>query len=274
MDRKIVQTSIEQAPKVNILGVGISAIKPDIALQQIDAWIENKDRQYVAVCTVNTIMECQKDDTMLKAINNAGMATPDGMPLVWLANRNSDHQVERVYGPDLMLAVCESSVERGYRHFLYGGAAGVPELLSKELQSRFPGLEIVGEYSPPFRDLTLEEEELIINMINQANPDVIWVGLGTPKQDLWMAKHRSSLSAPVIIAVGAAFDFHTKRIAQAPEWMQRSGLEWLFRFSQEPSRLWHRYLVYNPLFILRVIEQRLGLKRYNLETNPTPDPQP
>jgi N-acetylglucosaminyldiphosphoundecaprenol N-acetyl-beta-D-mannosaminyltransferase len=232
------QSWIPAAPRVNVLGVGISAINQDFALQQIDTWIEKKDKRYVAICTVNTIMECQKSSTMRQAINNAGMATPDGMPLVWLAKRDSDRSVERVYGPDLMLAVCERSVKRGYKHFLYGGAEGVPELLAAELNRRFPGLQVVGEYSPPFRNLTSEEETQIIDMINQAAPDIIWIGLSTPKQDLWMAKHRSSLNAPVIIAVGAAFDFHTRRIPQAPAWMQRSGLEWLFRLVQEPGRVW------------------------------------
>ncbi len=258
------QAEVSQASRVNILGVGISAIKEDFALRKIDTWIENNDRQYVAVCTVNTVMECQKDTAMRQAINGAGMATPDGMPLVWLASRDSEQPVERVYGPDLMLAVCARSVERGYKHFLYGGADGVPGLLASELKNQFPGIQIVGEYSPPFRALTEAEEEEIIAMINEAEPDIIWVGLGTPKQDLWMAKHRPNLNAPVIIAVGAAFDFHTKRIPQAPAWMQRSGLEWLFRFSQEPSRLWYRYLVHNPLFILSIIEQKLGLRKHEI----------
>jgi N-acetylglucosaminyldiphosphoundecaprenol N-acetyl-beta-D-mannosaminyltransferase len=163
-----------------------------------------------------------------------------------------------------MLAVCEHSVELGYRHFLYGGAEGVPELLAVELRRLFPGLQVVGEYSPPFRNLTQEEEKEIEEMINQADPDIIWVGLGTPKQDLWMAKHRPNLNAPVIIAIGAAFNFHTGRIPQAPAWMQRISLEWLFRLIQEPRRLWYRYLVYNPLFVLKVIEQRLGLRKYQI----------
>jgi N-acetylglucosaminyldiphosphoundecaprenol N-acetyl-beta-D-mannosaminyltransferase len=252
------------APRVNILGVGISAIDPEFALEQIDTWIAENDKEYVAVCTVNTIMECQKSDTLRTAVNEAGMATPDGMPLVWLAKQDSDRPVERVYGPDLMLAVCERSVQRGYKHFLYGGAEGVPELLAEELEQRFPGIQIAGVYSPPFRNLTAAEEDNIIQMINDADPDIIWVGLSTPKQDLWMAKHRPKLNASVIIAVGAAFDFHTKRVSQAPSWMQRSGLEWFYRFLQEPGRLWYRYLVYNPWFILKIIGQKTGLRRYQL----------
>jgi N-acetylglucosaminyldiphosphoundecaprenol N-acetyl-beta-D-mannosaminyltransferase len=265
------QPNISPTARVNILGVGISPITPEIALTQIEDWIANNDRQYISVCNVHVVMECQQDASFRQAVNNAGLATPDGMPLVWLANRDSEQLVKRVYGPDLMLAVCESSVERSYKHFFYGGAEGVPEMLAEEMKNRFPGLQVVGAFSPPFRELSTEEENKIIEMINHADPDIIWVGLGTPKQDLWMAKNRPRLSAPVMIAVGAAFDFHTKRVAQAPMWMQQAGLEWLFRLSQEPGRLWHRYLVYNPLFILKVIEQRLNLRRYELEY--TPDSQ-
>jgi N-acetylglucosaminyldiphosphoundecaprenol N-acetyl-beta-D-mannosaminyltransferase len=255
---------MEQAPRVNILGVGISAINQDYALNQIDGWIQAGRRHYVSVCTVHTVMECQNDSAMRNAVNNAGMATPDGMPLVWLAKRDSEHAVE--------LAVCQRSVERRYKHFFYGGAVEVPELLSAELRSQFPGLQVVGTYSPPYRDLTQQEEQEIIAAINQVDPDIIWVGLGTPKQDLWMARHRSTLNAPVLIGVGAAFDFHTKRLPQAPLWMQRSGLEWFFRLSREPSRLWYRYLVYNPAFIVSVLRQRLGLRRYEIETLPAQPP--
>jgi N-acetylglucosaminyldiphosphoundecaprenol N-acetyl-beta-D-mannosaminyltransferase len=250
--------------RANILGVGVSAIDPDFALGCIDTWIENDQREYVVVSTVHTIMECQKSPLLRTAVNNAGMVTPDGMPLVWLANWESDYPVKRVYGPDLMLAVCERSLQRGYKHFFYGGAAGVPELLADKLKTRYPGLQIAGTYSPPFRRLSSKEEGRVNEMINEANPDIVWVGLGTPKQDLWMAKHRPGLNAPVIIAVGAAFDFHTSRLPQAPPWMQQNGLEWLFRLLQEPTRLWYRYLVYNPWFILKIIQQKIGLREYPL----------
>ena len=262
--KKLRGTSTAEPCRVNVLGVGISAIDQDFAIKQIDAWITNDDREYITVCTVNTVMECQKSVTMREAINNAGMATPDGMPLVWLANWESNQSVKRVYGPDLMLAVCELSLKQGYRHYLYGGAEGVPEQLAAELQIRFPGIQIVGTFSPPFRSLTPAEEEDVIEMINVAKPDIIWVGLGTPKQDLWMAKFRSRLNAPVMIGVGAAFDFHTKRIPQAPAWMQRSGLEWLYRLFQEPKRLWYRYVVYNPWFVLKILGQKTGLRKYQL----------
>lgn len=251
--------------RVNILGVGINAITLPQALRQISTWIDTQTRQYVCVCTVHTVMECQKDDKMRQAVNQAGLATPDGMPLVWLSSKMNPGAVERVYGPDLMLALCELSVAQGYKHFFYGGAAGVADLLAEKLQQRFQGLKIAGTYSPPFRPLTDEEDAHIINAINESKPDIIWVGLGTPKQDLWMAQHRNQLTAPVLIGVGAAFDFHTGRIAQAPKWMQNAGLEWLFRLWQEPKRLWYRYLVYNPLFIILTLLQMSGWRKYTID---------
>jgi N-acetylglucosaminyldiphosphoundecaprenol N-acetyl-beta-D-mannosaminyltransferase len=181
------------------------------------------------------------------------------MPLVWLSRRQSQGAVSRVYGPDLMLALCQLSVERGYSHYF------TSLLLSSKLQTRFPGLKVAGAYSPPFHPLTAAEDAQIVAQINQAAPDIVWVGLGTPKQDLWMAAHREQLSAPVLIGVGAAFDFHAGRVRQAPRWMQQAGLEWFFRLCQEPKRLWYRYLVYNPLFILLVVRQLLRLRRYSLD---------
>ena len=251
--------------RVNILGVGISAITMDQTIVQIAHWIENRVCQYVSVCTVHTVMECQRDETMRRAVNSAGLATPDGMPLVWLSRWRGQAAVSRVYGPDLMLALCKLSAERGYSHYFYGGTAEVLHLLAERLPLRFPGLDVVGAYSPPFHPLTAVEDAQIVEQINQAAPDIVWVGLGTPKQDLWMAAHRQQLTAPVLIGVGAAFDFHTGRIPQAPPWMQRAGLEWLFRLWQEPRRLWYRYLVYNPLFILLVLAQILGLRRDKLD---------
>lgn len=244
--------------KVDILGVQISAIDQPFALNQIEAWIAAGAREYVSVCNVHTVMECQKDPAMLAAVNGAGMATPDGMPLVWLSNRVVEGEVKRVYGPSLMLETCRRSLETGHSHYLLGGADGVPQLLAGELERRFPGIRIAGGCSPPFRELSPHEQEGLIEEINGANPDIIWVALGTPKQDLWMAEYRSKLNAPVLIAVGAAFDFITGRVPQAPAWMQRNGLEWSYRLFREPRRLWHRYLVYNPQFVLKVLGQEAG----------------
>jgi N-acetylglucosaminyldiphosphoundecaprenol N-acetyl-beta-D-mannosaminyltransferase len=252
--------------RVNILGIGISAVSLQDATAEIEGWISAGDRRYVNVCTVHTVMECQQDSRLRHIVNTSGLSTPDGMPLVWLSWLNGQRHVDRVYGPDLMLALCERSQATGARHFFYGGAPGVADLLVLKLRERFPELAVAGVHSPPFRGVDAEEDQAILNAINASQADVVWVGLGTPKQDYWVARHRPLLTAPVLIAVGAAFDFHAGLLRQAPRWMQRSGLEWLFRLLQEPRRLAYRYLVYNPLFVMRVAMQLTGLRAYPLES--------
>jgi len=252
-------------PRANILGVGISALTMQRALEVIDSWIAERQRQYVCVATVHSVMEAHQDPEFRAILNRSGLTTPDGMPLVWLSRYLGFRWVERVYGPDLLLAVAEFGVLRGYRHFFYGGAPGVAERLAERLQARFPGIVIVGTYSPPFRPLTPEEDAFVVELINRSQPDIIWVGLGCPKQERWMAEYRERLEAPVLIGVGAAFDFHAGFKRQAPRWMQRHGLEWLFRLAQEPGRLWRRYLVYNPWFVLLVALQLAGIRRYALD---------
>jgi len=256
---------MQKVPRANILGVGVSALNMAMALEIIEGWIERREPHYVCVTGVHGVMESQRDEELRRIHNRAGLVTPDGMPLVWLSRLQSFHHVERVYGPDLMLALCERSVAKGYRHFFYGGAEGVPEQLASVLQKRFPGLQVAGTFSPPFRPLTADEDDRIVQMINAAAPDIVWVGLSTPKQERWMAGHRERLTAPVLIGVGAAFDFLTGRKPQAPRWMQRAGLEWLFRLLTEPRRLWRRYLINNPLFVALVVLQALGVRRYGLE---------
>lgn len=250
------------AERANILGVRVSAINMKQALKILDDWITRRRQRYVCITGVHGVIESQQDKGLRQIHNAAGLVTPDGMPLVWLSRIQGFSHVERVYGPDLMLALCEQSILKGYKHFLYGGAEGVPEKLESNLRQRFPGLQIVGTYSPPFRVLTHEEDEEIVRMINETDPDIVWVGLSTPKQERWMAAHVGRLTAPVLIGVGAAFDFHAGLKRQAPRWMQRNGLEWLFRLITEPKRLWRRYLINNPLFIVLVLRQLLGLRRY------------
>jgi N-acetylglucosaminyldiphosphoundecaprenol N-acetyl-beta-D-mannosaminyltransferase len=250
--------------RTNILGVDISAIALHEAVRQIYSWLDSRERHYVNVCTVHTIMECQKAPELKKIVNRSGMATPDGMPLVWLCHYYGEKNVTRVYGPDLLLSVCAHSTEKKYGHFFYGGAPGVADALAERLKHRFPELTVAGAYSPPMLAIGQTEEPGTIDMINGSNADMVWVGLGTPKQDFWVAHHRALLNAPVLIAVGAAFDFITGRLPQAPSWMQRNGLEWLFRLAKEPRRLAYRYLVYNPLFILYILGQISGLRRYPL----------
>lgn len=252
-------------PRVNILGVGVSAINMDQALATLEYWIQNRIPSYVVVCPVYTVMMCQQDNCFRSIVNRASMVTPDGMPLVFLSRWLGHRQVSRVYGPDLMAAFSARAAQKGYRNFYYGGADGVPDALAATLQKRFPGLSVAGTYSPPFRPLTPQEDQDIVAMINDANPDAVWVGLGSPKQDFWMAEHRDQLTAPVLIGVGAAFNFLTGQVRQAPRWMQRSALEWLFRLLMEPRRLWRRYLIYNPLFVTNVLMQMSGIKTWSLD---------
>ena len=251
-------------PRANILGVGISAISLSEAVQTIGHWIAHSERHYINVCTVHTVMECFYNEKLREIVNHSSMATPDGMPLVWLARYYGFHETTRVYGPDLMMEFCKYSVASGYRHFFYGGGTGVAQELAEVLTVRLPGFQVVGSHSPPFRNVGEMEESSVIEEINATNPDIIWVGLGTPKQDFWVSNHRPILNAPVLIAVGAAFDFHTGRIRQAPKWIQKYGLEWLFRLSVEPKRLAYRYLVYNPLFIMHILLQLSGIRRYKI----------
>jgi N-acetylglucosaminyldiphosphoundecaprenol N-acetyl-beta-D-mannosaminyltransferase len=254
----------DNLPRANVLGVGVSAIDLDLALEVIEGWIARRELQYVCVTGVHGVMESVRDEALRQIHNSAGLVTPDGMPLVWLSHLQGFRHVDRVYGPDLMLALCERSVSRGYRHFLYGGGEGVSERLATRLRERCPGLQIVGSHSPPFRPLTAEEEAAMAQMINGAAPDVVWVGLSTPKQERWMASHVGKLTAPVLIGVGAAFDFHAGLKKQAPYWMQRRGLEWLFRLLTEPQRLWRRYAVNVPTFLFLILLQATGLRKYPL----------
>jgi N-acetylglucosaminyldiphosphoundecaprenol N-acetyl-beta-D-mannosaminyltransferase len=252
--------------RANILGVGVSAINMAMALANIDGWIESRRRHYVCITGVHGVMESQRDPELRLIHNAAGMATPDGMPLVWMLWAGGHRSADRVYGPDLMLAVLERSRERGYRHFIYGASEATLARLRANLHVRFPGVPIVGSYSPPFRPLTASEDAAVVEMINAARPDVVWVGLSTPKQERWMAEHRDRLEAPVLVGVGAALDFHAGVVRQAPRFMQRSGVEWLFRLAMEPRRLWRRYLRNNPAFLVCISGQMLGLKRYSLES--------
>ena len=244
--------------RTNILGVRVSAITPAHALDTIEGWIRRREQHYVCVTGVHGVVESQRDPKLMQIHNEAGLVTPDGMPLVWLSRLKGFRWVERVYGPDLMLALCEQSLLKGYRHYFYGGAEGVGEKLVSRLTQQFWGLQVAGFWSPPFRPLTRDEDEESTALINKAQPDIVWVGLSTPKQEYWMHQHLRRIAAPVMIGVGAAFDFHAGVKKQAPRWMQRSGLEWSFRLLTEPRRLWRRYLINNPLFVWMVLLQTLG----------------
>lgn len=250
--------------RFNVLGVGVSALTLEQARDLVVGARGQTRRGYICACTVHMIGESRRDAAYRRILNESLLTTPDGMPLVWLARHHGHRDVTRVYGPDLLLAVCAAGRTAGLRHFFYGGAPGVADELRVRLTARFPGLHVVGTHSPPYRPLTAEEFANLQTTIAATRPDVIWVGLGTPKQDRFMAAHWRELDAAVLIGVGAAFDFHSGRVRQAPHWMQRSGLEWLFRLATEPRRLASRYLVHNPMFVLRTFAQLTGLKKYPL----------
>jgi N-acetylglucosaminyldiphosphoundecaprenol N-acetyl-beta-D-mannosaminyltransferase len=251
--------------RTNILGVGVSAIDMERALDTIERWVVLREARYVCVTGVHGIMESVQDESLRRIHNQAGMVTPDGVPLVWLSRLWGSPNVRKVCGPDLLPACCERGLEKGFRHFFYGGTEGVANLLSERLHSRFHGLSVVGTYCPPFRSMTEAEDGELVRRINDAGPDIVWVGLSTPKQERWMAAHVGRLSAPVLLGVGAAFDVHAGLKSRAPAWMQRSGLEWLFRLRTEPRRLWRRYLVNNPAFVWHVALQATGVTRYEMD---------
>jgi N-acetylglucosaminyldiphosphoundecaprenol N-acetyl-beta-D-mannosaminyltransferase len=243
---------LEPIRRVDVLGVGVSAVNMDMAVAEVTRWVDEGEHHYVCVTGVHGVMESQRDPELLRIHNGSGLTTPDGMPMVWAGKRAGAGWMSRVYGPDLMLAVLERAVERGWRSYLYGGNEGVPELLAERLTARFPGLAVVGTYSPPFRPLTPDEDEAIVDKINSSGAELVWVGLSTPKQERWMAAHAGRLDAAATFGVGAAFDFHAGLVPQAPPWMQQRGLEWLYRLSKEPRRLWRRYLRNNPSFVARI----------------------
>jgi N-acetylglucosaminyldiphosphoundecaprenol N-acetyl-beta-D-mannosaminyltransferase len=243
----------------NILGVKISALTMATATEMIDFWITYRTPNFVCVAPAHSVMECHDHPELKVIFNQSGMTTPDGMAIVWIMHWLGFRHVERVYGPDLLLAVCAKSVEKGYRHYFYGGAPDVLEQLLINLHHRFPQLQVVGYDSPPFRQLSFEEEQMACERIRSAAPDIVWVGLGSPRQERWMAEYMDKLQVPVMVGVGAAFDFLSGRKAQAPRWIQRNGLEWLFRLATEPGRLWRRYIHY-PRFVALVCLQMLGVK--------------
>jgi N-acetylglucosaminyldiphosphoundecaprenol N-acetyl-beta-D-mannosaminyltransferase len=248
--------------RINILGVHVSAINMDQALEAVNHWVVNRESHYVCVTPAHVIMDCYWDPQLRPILNNSGLTTPDGMSAVWLLKWHGFRHVSRVCGTDLMREVFRISESKGWRHFLYGGAPGVADILAAQLQSRFPKIHIAGTYSPPFRRLTEDEDRAVVERINASRADIVWVGISSPRQDTWMAQHLGKINAPVMIGVGAAFDFLSGRKRQAPRWVQRAGMEWLFRLASEPRRLWRRYAQY-PLFIALVIFQAIGITRYD-----------
>ena len=231
------------------------------AVEALDAMVDSRDRGYVCAVSVHSLTSALNDPEMTEVFRGATLVLPDGMPVVWAANMLGAGLDGRVYGPQLMLRFSERCAERGHRVWLYGGRdQGSLAQLALNLRRRLPGINIVGGYSPPFRQMTDEEEDALIDQINGARPDVLWVGIGAPKQEKWMARMRDRLEVPVMCAVGAAFDFHAGRRRRAPRWMQRTGTEWLYRLLSEPRRLLGRYTATNLAFVRLLLRSR-GTRR-------------
>jgi N-acetylglucosaminyldiphosphoundecaprenol N-acetyl-beta-D-mannosaminyltransferase len=252
-------------PRVNVLGVGVSVLNLQAATNWIDQAIQSGVRGYVCVTGVHGVSEARRSDEFRTILNSSLLNTPDGMPMVWMGRLLGWPHMRRVYGPDLMLALCQLSIQRGYSHFFYGGGESVAQELGRKLEARYPGLKIVGTYTPPYRPLKEAERAELVATVSKLKPDFFWVGLSTPKQEKFMAEHWTLLDAKIFFGVGAAFDIHAGRVPQAPPWMQSLGLEWLFRLACEPKRLWRRYLVNNPVFVARAFAQLTGLRRYPVE---------
>ena len=250
--------------RVNVLGVGISVLNLRTALAAVVDAVRTRRKGYICVTGVHGVMEAQDDAGFKRILNGAFLCTPDGMPMVWAGKLDGHSGMSRVYGPDLMLAVCAWSESSGCRHFFYGGAEGVAALLAQKLKEKFPKLQIAGIYTPPFRQLNPDEEKQLQEQVRAAQPDILWVGLSTPKQEKFMAEYLPKLDATLMVGVGAAFDFHSGRVKQAPRWMQRCGLEWFYRLCSEPRRLGKRYLRNNPLFVLKFLGQKTGWRQYEL----------
>jgi N-acetylglucosaminyldiphosphoundecaprenol N-acetyl-beta-D-mannosaminyltransferase len=248
------------AERRDVLGVGVHLLTMEDAVGTIAGWVERGEPNYVCVSGVHGVMESWDDPDVRRIHNRAGLVAPDGMPLVWLGRRQRQ-EVERVYGPDLMTRVLERSLGAGWRHFLYGSSPTTLAALEGNLHSRFPGIRIVGSLSPPYRELTAAEDREVRACITASLPDIVWVALSTPKQERWMAAHVGRVGPAVLVGVGAAFDIHAGRVPQAPCWVRRSGLEWLFRMGTEPRRLAGRYLRNNPRFLWLVLAEALGVRR-------------
>jgi N-acetylglucosaminyldiphosphoundecaprenol N-acetyl-beta-D-mannosaminyltransferase len=247
--------------KVDIVGAPLTAQRYDDAVSYLRTAAIDRRRTRAHFATVHSVVESTRNPALRQAFASAEMVCMDGVPLVWAARLRGEPNAQRVCGPDVMLTLCDQGRRDGLRHFLVGGRPGTPEALRSRLTARYPGLEVVGAVSPPFREMSDEEDAALVETINAARPDVLWVGLGSPKQDLWAAEHEHALDVPLILPVGAAFDFHSGGLRRAPRWMRRIGLEWLFRFAAEPRRLWRRYLTTNVRFVWLLARDELSRRR-------------
>jgi N-acetylglucosaminyldiphosphoundecaprenol N-acetyl-beta-D-mannosaminyltransferase len=253
----------DDVKRINVLGTQVAVLNIESAVRVISGWLGHSRRgRYVSTADVHCIMQSFRRAEVRRAFNSADICVPDGMPLSWVGWLRGHRSMNRVYGPDLMLRLLEISAASGYTNFFLGGAEGVADQLSRRMIDRFPDLRVVGTHCPPFRTLTPDEKRYLIRTVNEVRPDLVWVGLGAPKQDLFMAEYRDLLDSGVMVGVGAAFDFHTGRVRQAPRWMMGAGLEWTFRLWVEPRRLGPRYLRNIPPFLWHIFLQEIGIRRY------------
>ena len=246
-----------KVPFIRILGTPVSVVSLEGVLRLFEGWITQNRARFAVFRDVHGVMLAQNDRKLQKAHKNADLVAPDGMPLVWLAKIAGINGISRVPGPDILPAICERGLAHGWRHYFFGGAPGIAASVATELSRLFPGIIISGVQSPPFRDLTREEDELVCAAIRKAQPHFIWVGLGTPKQEIWMDEHREKCGGAMLLGVGAAFDIFAGRTQRAPKWMQEYGIEWSFRLLSEPRRLWRRYLVLAPKFVFFAMHELL-----------------
>ena len=264
IDQPVLPAAISEGhrpEKFSVLGVAIDAVQIPEVVAQMERWISERDTcHFIAVTGMHGVSEAHREPSFKQVLNSADMVVPDGMPIVWLGRYHGYPLKRRVYGPELMQSFCQATCAK-YRHFFYGGIPTVSAMLAKMLQQKY-GINVAGSYSPPFRVLPKDEDQEIISLINATKPDVLWIGLSTPKQERWIYEHRSGLRVPVVIGVGAAFDFNSGRVRQAPHWMREHGLEWLFRLIQEPRRLWRRYLIRGPEFALNVTAELLSFRKF------------
>lgn len=251
--------------RVNFFGTYISVINQEKQLIKIDSLIHDNKTSYITYSNVHVVVTSKKNEALRKAINSAAIASPDGMPLVKLARWKKATEMERCSGPDMFTSIIEHGLERGYQHYFYGSTEETLEMLQTSLKDKYPEIKIVGALSPPFRELSDEEDKAIMDEINRLNPDCIWVGLGAPKQELWMNSHKDKINRGIMFGVGAAFDFHAGTIKRAPVWMQKNSLEWFYRLIKEPTRLWRRYFVTNALFIYYCLMHGIELTKYSFE---------
>jgi N-acetylglucosaminyldiphosphoundecaprenol N-acetyl-beta-D-mannosaminyltransferase len=250
---------------ITILGTRINLENYSSAIKKIEEHINNKyPTSYVTLTCVDSLVNACKTPLFKNICNNSFLSLPDGLPLVWIARRSRGVKKIKTNtrGTTFVYKFIESTADKNYKHFFYGGKEGVAEQLKKSFEDKFPQVKIVGTYCPPFRELTREEDRKVCDMINASGANIVWVGIGAPKQEYWMSLHQDRLSASLMIGVGAAFDFLTGNAKEAPGWMQKIGLEWLFRLHSEPRRLWKRYLIGNSLFIYWLIKEKFGINNH------------